>query len=749
MEFIKTLSHPFLLPTYAFSSQPDRLVIITALADGSLRDRLKRCMKMGLPGIPVKELLGYFRQAAEAVDYLHSKCMLHRDIKPDNILCFEHHAKVGDFGLVRLKSTWRSAQVTGSGTPAYMAPEMWASQPNQFSDQYSLATSYVELRRGMQLFEGGDAVELMRAHSRDMPDLSGLGAKEAKVVLRALHKDPFKRFSSCSEFLLALAEGAGTAMVGRRAVLQNGPTVGAALPAIHPDIVKDDWLDSGRTVRPPGLATPANLDTRDTGSRDLSAVVPLDGGAREHGSQTGLDRVVSAVSVPTRPRVRHEKPLQPPLLPVSSTTRGRNILPDNIGFPFVAILCAVLGASRFLSEDAKSEILKWIGIPVFSILLCGCIIRMIVYGRRFWQKQGGWRTQVITPRPTELEQAKCLPPDRAIKDGPAVHVAGGNVDEEEKDWTGMAPAAPGRTCLEGHTDSIWSVAFSPDGQYLLSASMDNTLRLWEVSSGQERLRLSGHDNGVTCVTFSPDGSRALAGSLDNRLSWWDVWAGKVVRYLIGHSDSVVSVCISSDGRTALSGGADGTARLWNLEDGQEQRILARHAGWVHAVAYSPDNRFAATAGDDHLVRVWDLLSGLELCRWTGHESAVRAIAFSPDGRAIVSGGNDGSLRLWEVETGREFRVFRGHTDWIRGVAFSPNGQYILSASDDETVRLWHIQIAESLVCLEGHTWSVLAVAFAPDGRLAVSGSDDATLRIWNLNKDRQQTSPIVLHEPGE
>ncbi len=287
--------------------------------------------------------------------------------------------------------------------------------------------------------------------------------------------------------------------------------------------------------------------------------------------------------------------------------------------------------------------------------------------------------------------------------------------------------------LQGHDEIVFSVAFSPNGQYVLSGSRDNTLKLWEVDTGREIQTFRGHQDTVTSVTFSPNGQYALSGSWDCTLRLWEVDTGRSILTLKGHDHVVTSVAFSPDGQYVLSGSRDYTVKLWELGTGRAIHTFKGHNRGVTSVTFSPDGHYALSGSRDYTVKLWELGTGRALRTFNGHNRGVTSVAFSPDRRYALSGSRDKTFKLWEVATGRAIRTFRGHNRGVTSVAFSPDGQYVLSGSWDKTLKLWQVDTGRDIRTLKGHNSYIFSVAFSPDGQYALSGSLDKTLRLWDLS----------------
>ncbi|MBM79222.1 MAG: hypothetical protein CMJ78_01355, partial [Planctomycetaceae bacterium] len=200
--------------------------------------------------------------------------------------------------------------------------------------------------------------------------------------------------------------------------------------------------------------------------------------------------------------------------------------------------------------------------------------------------------------------------------------------------------------LYGHTGSVLSVSFSPDGTRIASGSRDNTIRLWDALTGEELHTLKGHTDEVLSVSFSPDGTRIASGSDDNTIRSWDASTGEELHTLKGHTHDVLSVSFSPDGTRIASGSWDNTIRMWDASTGEELHTLKGHTGSVFSVSFSPDGTRIASGSDDNTIRLWDASTGEEPHNLKGHTYGVSSVSFSPDGNRIASGSYEQTVKMW-------------------------------------------------------------------------------------------------------
>ena len=305
-----------------------------------------------------------------------------------------------------------------------------------------------------------------------------------------------------------------------------------------------------------------------------------------------------------------------------------------------------------------------------------------------------------------------------------------------------------RATLNGHTDFVTSVAFSPHGRTLASGSWDDTIRLWNPRTAEHLKTLTGHEHDVTSVAFHPTGEQLASGSWDAKIGVWDLTATETdPQFHDGHGGFVTSVAyLPISGQQLAWGSEDNLVRItltgdkfpdWSSYDwGHYHRKITSSSGHAHdvsSITFSPDEKTFVSGSWDNTIRLWGKHPHNHSIL-KGHQDFVTSVAFAPNGKILASGSWDNTIRLWDMDRKETLLILKGHTDRVLTVAFSPDGRTLASGSDDQTIRLWDVATGQQRDTLLGHTSGVTAVAFSPDRRsLASAGGWDNTVRLWDLS----------------
>lgn len=683
---VAQLSHPNILPIYDVGIDNDISYFVMKYVPGrTLKD------VMGRP-IPLKKICDYIDQIAGALDHAHQSGILHRDIKPVNILMEDDWLLLADFGLAKIVEGTEALTATGSsmGTPAYVSPEQATGKPvDHHTDIYSLGIILYEMVTGKVPYSGETPMGVMFKHVYEplpMPRQIKPDMPEAveRVILKALAKEPEHRFNSAGDLAQAL-----------RGAVETGHTESETVLSAKPLVADDAEHTIPHTA---GVTASAEMDRSERKPPlwvwAVGAVVLL------------LIIIGGAFFIFSGSDAQQSGRRQQELI-IAQAESGET--PTGIVAEATVVDSNIVAAEEPAAEEPAAE-------------------------------QPAAEEEVAE----EAELAAAEEPG-AEESAAAVEAESSDAPVEESTATPQPAASPtepagGRSFADVPQLSasvllgrgpINTMEISPDGETLAVAG-SRGVWLYDAPSLTTLQLFESEGPGVAAAGWSPDGSQIAAANDDGSVHIWDVAGQTIVQTLVGHTDAATSVAWSLDGSKVAAGSYDGRIKVWTVDDGQEITTLTGHLYEPYSLAWSPDSAQLVSVSGDATVRVWDIAGGGELQRLENHLDEVSSVDFSPDGSRIVTGSDDLTIRIWNTSDWQEEVILSGHTEPVLNAVWSPNGAQIASGSFDGTIRIWDAATGETLQTLEGHAHPGVAVVWLPDGNQLVSAGLDGTLRLWDI-----------------
>ena len=779
--------------------------------------------------LTTNERLEVFVQICDAIQFAHQKGIIHRDLKPSNLLVQSPESgsryavpKVIDFGIAKAldepltEKTLYTEAFRMVGTPAYMSPEqteMTSQDLDVRSDIYSLGVVLYELLTGTTPFTKEQletasftaVIRMLRESEPPKPSTrlversqavpaSGISLPAVDrdldwIVMKALEKDPDRRYVSAAAFaddirrhlksepvnarppsaayrLQRFTKRNKAAVVGATAsvlVLIAGTIVSVlqAHRAIDAEAVAVQVATEYRDLH---YIANMNLIMRDWEESNVGRVRRLLDETKDYPNRgfewhywhrkTHLERLkfsdhVGAVTgVAIFPDGRRVASVGVDgMVRVWTTDNGEiefEQSSDNIPLHCVAISDS---GRLIVAGGADGRLYFWDAVDRQRVAVRKCASKTI-------------RSVDFTP---EGEFVVCAGDDTRVnicrvdpwrRRNFKEHTSRISFVDVAPDGSQVVTASWDQTCrlwrpdgelvssfrVHGN-DGIRAAVFSPDAAMVASASWDQTVKLWEPSTGDVVQTLEGHVGRVECVIFSNDGSLLASGGQDQTVRVWDVRSGNEVLIARGHEKQITAVLFINDDTELVTTSEDGTVRIWNLEAIEKESDLGEHANsWVSSLAISRDNRFCVTGSGDHTLKIWDLSNRTEKAALNdGHRGGVWSVACSPDGRHIMSSAADAQLISWDLHTGAMIDAFEvgSSNDHFR-IAYAPGGSLVaLAAVNGRMAEIRRVEDGALVRQLVGHGERLMDLGISPDGTRLATASYDKSVRVWEMATGRE------------
>jgi WD40 repeat protein/tRNA A-37 threonylcarbamoyl transferase component Bud32 len=755
-EAVARLQHPNVVQVFGVGEHGGLPFISLEYCPGGSLDR----KLLGKP-LPPGQAAALTRTLAEAIQAAHTAGVVHRDLKPGNVLLdAAGMPKVSDFGLAQQIGE-AERTVTGAlvGTPSYMSPEQASREKGQTgpaSDIYSLGAMLYCCLTGRPPFQSASELETLRQVREEEPApprrLNPAVPVELQTIcLKCLEKDPGRRYASAAalgedlrrfangEPVLAVPVGPltrTTKWVRRRPVVAGLLTAVAVVASVgiaafawaYGEALHEAERARLEARRADGEAHQARLQTARADAEAEKAVRAL-ADAKDLSTQMALERA-TAVKEPYRRFLWLARALE--MAPSDNCDLRRAIranlaawtpgmwVKSSLRFPDGRLIDGVAiapdGATVAATNAQHSEI-------------------------RFWDLRTGMLDPSILRAPGHC---RCIAINAAGNkiaigsDGGAIHTW----DRNSGTWMEVAGRASGDV-------GVSSIAFGPEGDRILTASSDGTSRLWRTKTGTQVVAPFRHEAGVSYAAFGPDGRVVATACLDT-VRFWDAATGTQLANPLKHDATVNVVAFSRDGKLLISGSDDGRVSVWEFAS-RSLKHQFNHSQPVLAVALAPSGRILLTGSSDHTARLWDVERlGPLGDPWVPYPGEVRGGGFCVDERVLwTKCWMD--IRIWECAA---TQPVLHHPHWVGAVAFSPDSQTLLTGGGvpfgvKHTARLWDARSGKPLCDPIDHKHIVTSVAFSPDGKYFLTGTGhplggEGEATLWHSDTRKPALAPIAL-----
>lgn len=626
---IAHLVHPHIVRVHDFGMENSTPFLVMDYApNGTLRQRHARGLSL-----PLALVVPYVKQLAGALQFAHDHRLIHRDVKPENMLLgARNEVLLSDFGIATISQTSRSLSTQDiSGTIAYMAPEQVQGKARPVSDQYSLGIIVYEWLTGRCPFQGSFA-EIAAQHMFAPPPslralIPSISPEVEEVLMTALSKNPDTRFARVEAFANALEQAS-----------HLEPTV-ASWPLVNPSDAPTYMPVFAQAVRqsatPAPLTPPLPPNTFPAGIPAMIAVTPGMLGQSLSSKEPGVTR--------------------------------RRLL---IGACAAVAAVGVSGAAWYLFAQKSPGIGGNTTVtPTPQPIPTGAPRPVI--------------TPSLIHQGSDKEFTASWSPD-------GMRIASGGAVSTIEVWDSHNNT--NYFLMDTHASEVFRVVWSPNGARIASADSNGNVIIWDATNNGNQLNsIPAHPNHyANCVAWSPDGTMVVSCGGDKTAQVWDARTSSNIASYPLHTNYVNAVAWSHNGTFIVSASDDGTAQVWYARTGQLYKSYTGHVGKVLAVAWSPDDTRIVTGSSDNTAHIWDPTSGYTYVTYQEHTKLVASVDWSPDGQKIVTGSQDTTAKVWSAANGSHISTFSGHSYEVESVAWALDSKRVVSASDDGTVQVWQI-----------------------------------------------------------